>query len=217
MGIQTIVDSFKYHPNVLRFFCRGLFVISIIIFLLVDEIEIALYTYICGIIIVFILGLLFHKRLPITIFNKNNPLFWDTIFSHLKEISVFGLTLLLMIPITYHTQTNQSFEKIVFLPLMFIEGYFLGKGIIFILKVLFSLAFKKILVMRKNEIIYNSFVVSVLFFGYIGIYWYLSVYGTIHSLTLYTLFQINYLIYVIMPLSLINIIASIIKRRNTRV
>lgn len=187
------------------------------VFLLVDEIEIALYTYICGIIIVFILGLLFHKRLPITIFNKNNPLFWDTIFSHLKEISVFGLTLLLMIPITYHTQTNQSFEKIVFLPLMFIEGYFLGKGIIFILKVLFSLAFKKILVMRKNEIIYNSFVVSVLFFGYIGFYWYLSVYGTIHSLTLYTLFQINYLIYVIMPLSLINIIDSIIKRRNTRV
>ena len=215
MGIQTIVDSFKYHPNLLRFFCRGLFVISIIIFLLVDEIEIALYTYICGIIIIFIMGLLFHKKSSTRIFNKNNPLFWDTIFSHLKEISVFVLTLLLMIPITYHTQTNQSFEKIVFLPLMFIEGYFFGKGIIFILKVLFSMAFKKVLDMRKNEIIYNFIFVFVLFFGYIGFYWYLSIYGTIHSLTLYTLFQINYLIYIILPVSLINIIASIIKRRNS--
>lgn len=217
IGIQTIVDSFKYHPNLLRFFCRGLFVISIIIFLLVDEIEIALYTYICGIIIVFILGLLFHKRLPTIIFNKNNPLFWDSIFSHLKEISIFGVTLLLLIPITYHTQTNQSLEKIVFLPLMFIEGYFLGKGIIFILKLLFSLASKYVIDMRKNEIIYNSVLVSVLFFGYIGFYWYLSIYGTIHSLTLYTLFQINYLIYIILPVSLINIIAIIVKRRNSKV
>lgn len=217
LKFHTIVGFFKYHPLSFRFFYRWFFVISIMVFLLVDEIEIALYTYICGIIIVFILGLLFHKRLPTIIFNKNNPLFWDSIFSHLKEISIFGVTLLLLIPITYHTQTNQSLEKIVFLPLMFIEGYFLGKGIIFILKLLFSLASKYVIDMRKNEIIYNSVLVSVLFFGYIGFYWYLSIYGTIHSLTLYTLFQINYLIYIILPVSLINITAIIVKRRNSKV
>ena len=211
------VNFIKYHQNLSRFYCRWLFVVSIIVFLFIDEVEIGFYTYICGLVTLIILRLLVLRRYPIKAFNKNNPLSWDSIFSHLKEISIFGVTLLLLIPITYHTQTNQSLEKIVFLPLMFIEGYFLGKGIIFILKVLFSMAFKKVLDMRKNEIIYNSILVFVLFFGYIGFYWYLSIYGTIHSLTLYTLFQINYLIYIILPVSLINIIAIIVKRRNSKV
>lgn len=211
------VNFIKYHQNLSRFYCRWLFVVSIIVFLFIDEVEIGFYTYICGLVTLIILRLLVLRRYPIKAFNKNNPLSWDSIFSHLKEISIFGVTLLLLIPITYHTQTNQSLEKIVFLPLMFIEGYFLGKGIIFILKLLFSLASKYAIDMRKNEIIYNSVLVSVLFFGYIGFYWYLSIYGTIHSLTLYTLFQINYLIYIIMPVSLINIIAIIVKRRNSKV